>query len=344
MSCPEVSVIILNYNGRKNLDKILKDCLESVLKTDYPDFEVLFVDNASTDDSVKFIKREFDRNKKLRIIQNERNFGFAEGNNIGIKNAKGKYIALLNNDTKVDPKWLKELVKAIEPPEIGAAQSKLLRMDAPDLLDCAGGFIDYYGYAYQRGGGQKAHKYNKIAEIFYAKGAGIIIKREVLKRVGLFDPEIFMYFDETDLCWRIWLSGYKIVFAPTSIVYHAPGLTASKLQGETRLYFYTRNHMLMLLKNYDAKNLLKALTASLLLELRNMVKFIVRHKLHVSVAIFKALMWNLFHLKCIWRKRQITQKLIRKVLDESIKKLMLKPSPPFPLSLVVSKSKSFSQQ
>jgi hypothetical protein len=332
-------VIILNYNGRKNLGGILEGCLESVLRTDYPNFEVIFVDNASTDDSVELIKRKFGQNQKLRVIRNERNFGFAEGNNIGIRNAKGEYIALLNNDTKVDHQWLKELVKTVQLPKIGAAQSKLLLMNSPDLLDCAGGFIDYYGYHYERGRGQNSHKYNKADEIFYGKGAGIIIKRKVLERTGLFDPDIFMYFDETDLCWRIWLSGYRIVFAPKSIVYHAPGLTASKLQEETRLYFYTRNHMLVLLKNYNMKNLLKTLPASLLLEIRNICLFITRNKAHVSVVIFKALMWNLFHLKHIWRKRQITQKLIRKIPDENITRLQLKPYPPFPLFLVVSRSR-----
>ena len=339
MGYPLVSVIILNYNGLKNLNAILEDCVKSALNTDYPNFEVLFVDNASTDGSVKFIKEKFGQDARLRIIQNTKNWGFAEGNNIGIRNAKGEYIALLNSDTKVDPQWLKELVKTVQIPNIGAAQSKLLRMNSPDELDCAGGFLDYYGYHYERGRGEKSNKYNTVDEIFYAKGAGALIKKEVLNKTGLFDSETFLYFDETDLCWRIWLSGYKVVFVPSSIVYHAPSLTASKLQNATRAYFYTRNHIMILLKNYNTKNMLEALAASLLLELRNIVKFIMKREPLNSLAIFKALIWNLFHLKQTWKKRRITQELVRKVPDEHIKKLMLKPSPPFPLSLVVSKSR-----
>ncbi|MGB9675842.1 MAG: glycosyltransferase family 2 protein [Candidatus Bathyarchaeales archaeon] len=334
-----VSVIILNYNGLKNLKTILEKCLRSVLNTDYPNFEVLFVDNASTDESVKFIKEKFGQDPRLRIIQNAKNWGFAEGNNIGIRNAKGEYIAILNSDTKVEPQWLKELVKTVQPPNIGAAQSKLLRMDSPDVLDCAGGFLDYYGYHYERGRGENSNKYNRMDEIFYAKGAGAIIKREVLNKTGLFDSETFLYFDETDLCWRIWLSGYKVVFVPSSIVYHAPSLTASKLQNATRVYFYTRNHIMILLKNYNMKNLLEALAVSLLLELRNMVKFTMKREPLNSLAIFKALIWNVIHLKQTWMKRRITQELVRKIPDEHIKKLMLKPSPPFPLSLVISKSR-----
>jgi hypothetical protein len=104
-----VSIVILNYNGRK-LGKILTKCLESVLATDYPNFEVLFVDNASEDSSVDFVMNAFGLNPKLTIIRNEQNLGYADGNNIGIRRAKGEYIVLLNNDTQVDPQWLSELV------------------------------------------------------------------------------------------------------------------------------------------------------------------------------------------------------------------------------------------
>lgn len=339
-----VSVIVLNYNGRKRLGKILHNCLESVLKTDYPNFEVLFVDNASTDDSINYVKEKFGQDKKLRIIQNERNFGFAEGNNAGIRNAKGRYIALLNSDTRVDPNWLKELVRAIQPSDVGAVQSKLLQMDSADTLDCAGGFIDYYGYHFERGRGEKSSKYSQPGEIFYAKGAGVLFKREVLAKTGLFDPEIFMYFDETDLCWRIWLSGYKVLFAPKSIVYHASGLTASKLQQKTRSYYYTRNHILVLLKNYDLGNMFKAVAVSIIFEFRNMVLFLARRKPHVSIAIIEALSWNLFHSKYAWKKRQVIQRLVRKVSDEQIKKIMLKPYPPFPLYLVFSRFRYLKKQ
>lgn len=329
-----VSVIVLNYNGKKHLGNILEACLESVFQTDYPNFEVLFVDNASTDGSVDFIKNKYGWNRKLRIIQNKKNFGYAEGNNIGIRNAKGKYIALLNSDTKVDSKWLKELVKAIRPDEIGAAQSKLLLMNNPNLMDCAGGFIDYYGYHhYEVGHKQKSDKYRRTYEIFYAKGAGVIIKNSALKNAGLFDPKIFMYFDETDLCWRIRLNGYSIIFVPTSIVYHAADAIPSLLQEKARMYFATRNHMLMVLKNFDASNLLKPFVVSLMWEIRNIGKFVLKRKPHFVSSIINALLWNLVNLRYIWEQRQITQKQIRKVTDEKIKKLMLKPSP-FPLYLL----------
>lgn len=339
MQYNKVSVIILNYNGRKNLGKILQRCLESVFETDYPLFEVLFVDNASTDNSIEYVRGMFSHDARLRIIQNEQNLGFAQGNNVGIRNAKGRYIALLNSDTRVDPNWLKELVRAIQPSDVGAVQTKLLQMDSADILDCAGGFIDYYGYHFERGRGEKSSKYSQSGEIFYAKGAGVLFKPEVLEETGLFDPEIFVYFDETDLCWRIWLSGYKVLFAPKSIVFHKSGLTASKLQQKTRSYYYTRNHMLMLLKNYDLGNLFKVVLVSIIFEFRNTFLFFVRRKPQVSIAIIKALSWNLFHSKYTWAKRQAIQTLIRKVSDTQIKRIMLKPYPPFPLYLVFSRAR-----
>lgn len=330
-----VSVIILNYNGRKNLGVLLEKCLESVLKTDYPNFEVLFVDNASTDNSAEFVKRKFGQNQKLRIIRNKRNFGFAEGNNIGIRNAQGEYIALLGSDIRVDPKWLKELAKAIQLPEIGAAQSKLLRMDEPHLFDCAGGFIDYYGYSNDRGHGEEDRgQYNFFDEIFYAKGAACILKRKVLKEVGLFDQEFFIYYEDADLCWRMRLRGYKIIFVPTSIVYHTTGKTISKLQKSIQRYFFTRNLMFTLLKNYNRRNFCKYSIILSILELRNALLFTIRGAAFTGIAIVKALLWNFLNLRRNLRKRGTVQLLIRRLPDEMIKKVMNKPYPPFPQCLI----------
>ena len=120
---PLVSVIILNYNGME----FVESCLESVLSTDYPDFEVLFIDNASIDGSLEYVEDKFGRNTRIKIVANEKNYGFAEGNNIGFKHTEGEYVVFLNIDTDVEPDWLSELVKVFEAdPTIGAVQSKLL--------------------------------------------------------------------------------------------------------------------------------------------------------------------------------------------------------------------------
>jgi GT2 family glycosyltransferase len=334
-----VSVIILNYNGLRTLGQVLDECLSSVLKATYSSFEVLFVDNASTDGSVEYVQGCYRCSEKLRIIKNENNLGFAEGNNRGIGQAKGKYIVLLNSDTRVDPNWLTELVKAVQPIDVGAAQSRLIRMDVTSELDCAGGFVDYYGYHFERGRGESPLCYNRLGEIFYAKGASALFKRETLEKTGLFDPDIFMYFDEVDLCWRIWLGGYKVVYAPASIVFHASGSTAAMMQSASRLYLYTRNHLAILLKNYNLANALKAVKVSFLFETRNVVLLLARKRPLVALAVMKALFWNLSHLKQTWTKRQKVQVCVRRVSDEEVRRHMLKPLPTFPLYITFSRSK-----
>jgi GT2 family glycosyltransferase len=342
MVFPMVTVIIVNYNGKKALGRILEECLRSILETVYPTFEVLFVDNASSDDSVAFVKRVFGQNQKLRIIQNDQNFGFAEGNNIGIRNARGIYFVLLNTDTRVAPDWLQELVRSAEPPEVGAVQSKLLQLTSPDLIDSAGGLLDYYGYHRERGFSANASGFNKPAEIFYAKGACVLLKREVLERTGLFDSEMFMYFEEVDLCWRIWLSGYKVVYSPVSLVYHGFG-TSIRSNEQKRIYLYYRNHILVLLKNYNFFNTAKSIFVSFMFEARNFTIFLIRRKTSTSIAIAKAFLWNLIHLRSSWLKRQTVQKYVRRVPDEEIMRHLLKPYPPFPLYIVFSKARYFKK-
>jgi GT2 family glycosyltransferase len=178
-----ISIVILNFNGKKFLD----ECLSSVLKSNYPDFEVIFVDNASTDGSVEFVQSNFRGYSNLRIIRNNRNLGFAEGNNVGAKVAKGEYVVFLNVDTKVDPNWLKELVTAMESDEsIGAAQSKLLQFDGR-TIDSAGDFINFYGFGWMRGHGEiDRGQFNKIDEIFSARGAAMIVRKKSFRRSWIF--------------------------------------------------------------------------------------------------------------------------------------------------------------
>ena len=332
---------MLNYDGRRLLGRILSECLDSVLRTDYGNFEVLFVDNASRDDSVEFVKKTFGEDPRLRIVRNERNLGFAEGNNAGIRQARGEYVVLLNTDTRVEPDWLKNLIDAAEPTEVAAVQSKLLQMNHPDLLDSAGGLLDYYGYHTEVGRGETSSRYNKCRTVFYGKGASILLKRKVLEKTGLFDNDIFLYFDEVDLCWRIWLSGHKVVYAPESIVYHSSGSTTAKMRSKERSYFYSRNHMMVLLKNYNLANAATATAVTVFFEARNIALFLARRRPILSFAILEALLWNLLNLKKTWVKRQVVQSNVRSVSDEEVRKQMLKPFPPFPLYVMRPNSSKY---
>jgi len=320
---PLVSVIVVNYNGKTFLNR----CLGSLLKTEYSSFIVILVDNGSSDGSPDLANDEFGHDPKLKIVKNAANLGFAEANNIGMRHAKGKYVVLLNNDTIVDKKWLSELTKVMENDiSIAAAQSKLLLMDRPMLYDCAGGFLDHSGGTYARGHFTRdTGQYEKTEEIFTCKGAAMILRRDALRKVGLFDSTYFFYYEETDLCWRIWLAGYKVVFVPTSVIYHKGGASVPKEPSQQiffQVYLLNRNRIMTLLKNYEIRNLFAYLTPWLLLEARIIMSAGLRgyrrSNMLYSLASSKAILWNLRNLRSIWKKRLYVQRIVRKLPDSEV--------------------------
>jgi len=320
---PLVSVIILNFNGKEFLER----CLKSVLDTDYPHFEVIFVDNASTDGSVDFVKEKFGKNPHLKIIQNTENLGFDEGNNVGVRATSGAYIVFLNNDTEVNSQWLKELVKVMESDlGIGACQSKLLLLEDPTRFDCTGGLLDYYGFPYGKGDFQKDEgQYDRLKEIFHAKGAAMTVRRKVLEEVGLFDPKFIFYYEEVDLCWRIHLRGYKVVFVPKSIVLHVGEKSTEKQPSPVKTFHATKNHMLILIKNYGCKKLLEYFPVIVFLRSAEVLLLTIKRHPELSLAKIRAFIWILMNFKYIWQERIRVQSFIRRVPDKEIMKVMEKP-------------------
>jgi len=294
-SWPKVSVIITNYKGLNYLRK----CLEAVLKSDYPLFEIVVVDCLSH--KIKEWIRE--KYSTVKIVHFDYDIGPAAQHNVGVNNAdsNSKYLVFLDNDTEVDPMWLKELVKVMESdPKIGAAQSKLMLNDR-SFMDSAGGYLDRYGYVYERGHGEAdLGQYDKIDHIFYAKGASMIIRRDIFEKVGRFDEEFFIYYDETDLCWRIWLHGYRVVFVPQSIVYHAVSAT---IGGNWKLvYFENRNRILTLIKN-STKNVTFRVFLVMLLGICRAFVYLLQKEPTYTICIFKAYFYVLRYLSNIWLKR-----------------------------------------
>ena len=213
---PLVSVIILNWNGKR----YLKECLLSLKKQTYKNFEVILVDNGSTDGSVDYIKDNF--GDFVKLIENKANLGFAEGNNIGIKNSSGKYILLLNNDTKADPLWVEELVKVAESDDkIGMCASKVLSFDNPKTIDNVGHLI--YKDGLNRGRGRLEYdqgQYDNIEEVFLPSGCAALYRKKMLDEVGEFDKDFFAYSDDTDIGIRGRLAGWKCIYVPGAVIYH----------------------------------------------------------------------------------------------------------------------------
>jgi len=315
----------------------INKCLQSVLETNYSNFEVLLIDNGSTDGSIKQIENEYSSDPRVKIILNHINYGFAKGNNVGVKISKGDYIVFLNNDTEVEKNWLKELVRILESdPNVGAAQSKLLLLHNPKLIDTCGHRLTSYGFLVEIGAGEKdGKKYDHTFDILGAKGASMIIRRKVLEETGLFDSSYFALVEETDLCWRVWLKGYRVIFAPSSRVHHAVGGVSreesaknSNLSGWRRiqLYYWYRNLMVTLLKNLGSKRLAMMFSSYLVLSfLDSLIGSIMNSNVHKVKSFFKAILSISKNLRSIWSKRAKNQSLLRIKRDsEFLPKIIVK--------------------
>jgi GT2 family glycosyltransferase len=250
-----VSIIIPNYNGQKYLG----ECIDSLQRIDFPreQYEVIVVDNASSDNSVEFISSTY---PDVILITAEENLGFASGCNLGIKNSSGKYIVLLNNDTVVDINWLKELVAVADnDKDVVITGSKLLFKLKPNEIQNAMSFLTTRGDGGDIGSHQLDEgQYDTTREVMAVCGASMLIKRTLIEDIGAFDEDFFAYYEDMDLCYRARLYGKKIVFAAKSIVYHVHSATS----GEWSPFFtflVFRNKLLLQLKNSPSGFFLKVL-------------------------------------------------------------------------------------
>lgn len=291
------------------------------MNSSYPSFEVILIDNASTDDSIKLAKEKYGRSPALIIIKNCANMGFAAGNNVGTTYAKGKYVLFLNNDTVVEPNWLIELVSVMESDaKIGAAQSKLLSLADKKTIDSAGDFVDYYGLSFQRGWGEEDRgQYNRVEEIFSARGAAFIVRNKILSEIGAFDPDFFFCYEDIDLSWRIRLNGHKIVFVPKSIVYHIG--SGSIINSSTNVFHIEKNRFFTVLKNNRLSFLVRF--NSLSFTLGEIMGDLMLKRPSFLYARTKAVFWVLTNFKGIWCKRQIIQRNIKKIDSKMINNCML---------------------
>lgn len=318
---PLVSIIILNWNG----GEILKDCLTSLSKITYPNWELILVDNGSTDGSEKQIKLT-KAAKHTLLIKNKKNLGFAEGNNQGFKKTKGKYILLLNNDTKVEKNFLTILLERLEPDEnLGAIQPKILIMDKPSHLDSIGSFLTRTGFLQHDGFLAKDSKqFNHEKYVFSAKGACMLVKREVIEKVGLFDKEFGSYFEETDFCWRVWLAGYKILYYPKTHVYHKVGFTSKQFSQIDVNYHSFKNRIASLFKNLGALNLVTIGGTHLAILMGLSVYFLLTFRFKEAGIVTKAILWNIQNLPGLTEKRRGVQAR-RKIDDKELFQTILKP-------------------
>lgn len=261
MDLPDVSVIVLNYNGLQHLEP----CFRSLLALDYsPDrLELILADNGSADGSREFVRERF---PQVRIVALPLNYGFSRANNLAAAEARGKYVAFLNNDMRVEPGWLTELVKpALAADDVIAVGSRILSWDG-ERIDFAGSLHNFYGHGWQIGfGDERVEDYAADREILAPCGGAMLVERQVFLDVGGFDGDFFAYFEDTDLGWRLWVTGYRAMLAGRSVVYHVHHGYWGQVGHERKLVLYERNALYSVIKNYDDENLARVLPVALLL-------------------------------------------------------------------------------
>jgi hypothetical protein len=308
---PLVSVVIVTYNN----EFIIEKCLSSIFESEYPNREVIIVDNASTDKTLNVVKRVVDKYcawNLVKIVVNSRNYGISKAANIGVVHSKGKYIAFLDSDAFVDPCWLFQPIELMEKnPIVGAVQAKVLKAESfrrnIKIIDSTGGLMDLRLESYSRGSGKiDEGQYGEVDEIFYPIHTGAVIRKDAFLKVGGFDRDFFIDYHDIDLGWRLWIRGYKVVFAPNSIVYHMRGGSRRRPIN----YYKVHNYLAMILKNAKLGILLKKYfmyASGAAFEALGMFN----QKREITLLRFIALFHILKNFKRIYSKRVLAQKLRR---------------------------------
>ncbi len=304
---PKIAIVILNWNGKKLLEQFLPSVL------DYSaDHKVYVADNASTDNSITFVKNNY---PTVNIIQNTSNGGYAKGYNDALKHIDEDFFCLLNSDVEVTPNWL-------APIELHFSQDKETAIIQPKILDfkkkthfeyagAAGGFLDKFGYPFCRGRifddlEEDLGQYNNTTPIFWASGACFFIRKSIFETLGGFDEDYFAHQEEIDLCWRAQNLGLSIIYIGSSTVYHLGGSTLNKMNPK-KTFLNFRNSLFSILKNVSLKKAILIIFARLLLDSLAGLRFILKFKFSHFIAIIKA------HFSFYWNAPKMLRKKQKEV-------------------------------
>ena len=240
---PLVSIIILNYNA----GKLLLDCVESILKSDFKNYEIIVVDNNSKDKSHLICKEKFE---EIKLIENSQNFGFCEGNNIGAKNAKGEFIIIINPDTTVTPNWINEFLKANKENGDGIYQPKIISLEDKKTILSTGNMIHLFGFGFARDKGNlKTKNIENVEKITYSSGTCIFTTKKLFEKIGMFDSFLFLYHDDLDLSWRASMQKIDSFYVPTITVFHKESYNFQ--WSSKKFYWLERNRKYCILTHYS---------------------------------------------------------------------------------------------
>jgi GT2 family glycosyltransferase len=305
-----VSIIIPHYNG----EDLLYNCIDSIYKNiSIKNFELIVVDNASTDDSINRIKSSFE---SVKIISSNSNLGYSGGCNLGATHASGKYLLFLNNDTEHSSEWIEKLVHFLDSnSNIAAVQPKILNIYNKKLFDYAGGtggFIDKFCFPFVQGRifdtlEEDHGQYNNPSKIFWASGAAIMIRSNVFKELEGFDKIYFSYMEEIDFCWRVQSLGHEVWSFPSSYIYHHGPYKNFRKSSINSYYLNHRNSWILFLKNSYNFNYGLSIVLKLLLDWIALAYSLLRLNLKQHLGIIKAHWWLCFSLYKIFKLRKENQ-------------------------------------
>jgi GT2 family glycosyltransferase len=301
LAYPLVSIVVLNYNGKKHLH----NCISTVLENSYPNFEVVLVDNASTDGSIQPIQNRYDADPRLQIIKSSKNLGYSGGNNLGLEHSKGRYIVFLNNDTTVEPDWLSYLVEALEHDStIGIAQSLIYSMDKKSIQSAGWLYSDYLIKKYALCADKPASlKFKPVFDISFTCGASMIVRREILDEMGAFEPSVPFFYDDTLLTLKTRLLGKRAVTVSASKMCHASGATNVWKTYFTTFNLYRANNILIFDVFHEPADLIRAAVFNSVNAASNTVFNIIKRNFAAVAGNINAFAWTIRNFPFIWRNR-----------------------------------------
>ncbi len=308
----KVSIVIVTYNSSKYIDNLLK----SILSSDYEDYEVIVVDNNSSDRTLEVLENYRKHMRRLRIIRLRKNVGFPKACNIGATASKGEYLFFLNPDTIVSNNTISELAGILDNnPMVGVVQPKILLGDRLHI-DSLGGYMDVLGHGYHKGRG--LHVYvdmsNELIEIFYATFAAAMVRRKLYYQLGGLRNEYFLYNEDLDFCWRVWLRGYRVVYDPNTYVIHF-GMHSTRRVNQVVLFNSRKNRLVNVFTNYS--NPLLAITSTITLMLLYFLAIVLSAAADgkVDLTFIKSLTWFISKLRLIAYRRS---RIVRVISDKEL--------------------------
>lgn len=321
---PFISIVIANYNG----ESYLRTCLTSLLKSSVTNYEIIVIDNNSTDTSIEIVSEFKKRDSRIKILRNKVNIGVPASRNIAISKCRGEIVILLDNDTEVKTNSIEQLIKPlIDKTDVGAAQALLIDFENRNLIQMAGGHL--IPQAIWLMGFYERSEYKKVKSKLgdtniIAISAALAVKKEVLNKIGGYDPLLYNYSDDLDFSWRIWVAGYRVVLAHKAIVYHYTKSVARRANigaNKFDIYFQmAKNSYRSIFKNYETVNVIKYLPISLFINLSRAILVLIRRgDLSALLATLYSIWWSILNLPNTIKSRADTQR-VRKFSDEKILK------------------------